>query len=788
MRSVKNADEKHYNIFYNIYIHDVLIAALIVLLIFRGFIDNFLGYGTLYVDICFIFLLAWIIFAILSDKVTKNSHKNILYLYIVWCALCLIVGIIQVFSGKTSLYDAVLGYRNNNVYTGLFLIAALKLNENGISRYYKLFVNLGVFVCVFAICQFIFRDWLPESLLILKDEDVFSFYGRDEIRVTGLIGNTIIFGGFTIILFSLVWGEIIVNKYKSLGLWLKLIIIAVANYFTFSRASVIGMVGVFFLEFIIYGCTHGKSARYLSITFGIVVILLLLALTVFRDTIIVQRVFGFSDVWTEGSDEGHFSMIADALSLLKQNWLFGTLLGQSSDVITDGAIWAYMLEMGLPVFVLYIILIIVLVRKALINCRSESKTTCFIGLGFIAMIAYFMIFSFINSAYMARSVLPFVWFTAGIMLASDKKQKQTAMTYVNPVLISAAPAVSRKKKEIIVDGLFLTEKMTGVQRFACEVLERLSQSGNISLYIALPKKAQIINKVPRGATVIRCGKLNGRLWEQICLPLFCKKKGMPLLCTGNIAPVRYKNKIVILHDVVFCEDSACSNKSWAFKIRTLVRAAIYRARAIYTVSQFSSGRIMHFYKGLKSSPRVLGAGWEHILDFKEEEVEGVPKDFYLTVGSNNPNKNFDYIKKLAADNPDKNFVVTGLGTQLQQGGATPPPANCRFAGYVSDGQLKWLYSHCKGYIFPSLYEGFGVPPLEAVACGCRNLFLSDIPPHREIYGGFAAFFDPSDYEHTVDLSRSFNLTDEMAGELLNAYSWDTVAAKLENYLISDLSE
>ncbi len=99
---------------------------------------------------------------------------------------------------------------------------------------------------------------------------------------------------------------------------------------------------------------------------------------------------------------------------------------------------------------------------------------------------------------------------------------------------------------------------------------------------------------------------------------------------------------------------------------------------------------------------------------------------------------------------------------------------CIFTGYVDDGQLAYLYRHCEGFILPSLYEGFGIPPLEALACGCRTLLLSDIPVFREVYGNVANFCDPYD-------SASVSLSDlKSAGEaetvaLLRKFSWKNTA-------------
>ena len=79
------------------------------------------------------------------------------------------------------------------------------------------------------------------------------------------------------------------------------------------------------------------------------------------------------------------------------------------------------------------------------------------------------------------------------------------------------------------------------------------------------------------------------------------------------------------------------------------------------------------------------------------------------------------------------------------------PSHIRFLGRVSDDELVRLYNQAACFVFPSLYEGFGLPPLEAMACGCPVL-VSDIPVEREICGDAALYFnplDPNDILHTI---------------------------------------
>lgn len=409
------------NIVGRLNVKDFIMIVVIFLVTFRGFIDNFIMSGTLLVDCLFVIIAILCVIALFTGAVNKNFNRKYLIAYIFWFAICCINALWQVLLNKTSVYNALIGIRTNNVYTLLILFVTIFCNREDIKNYYKLFINFGIIICSFAIFQFLGRNWLPENLLILNGEDIFTLYESGIIRVTGLMGNTIIFGGYAVVLFSLVWAELIVHSFRPAILWLKIAIIVSANMLTFSRASVVGMVGVMSLELLIFGSARGKLLKYMLTMLAIILIALILALTVFRDSVIVQRIFGFNSSWTDGSDEGHFTMIGDAINAIKQNWLFGTMMGVSNEIITDGSFWAYIIEWGIPVFVVYCVLICMLLIRALKNLKRKDRWAMAINIGYVGMNAYFFVFSFINSAYASRSILVFVWLIAGMMLVTSNR-------------------------------------------------------------------------------------------------------------------------------------------------------------------------------------------------------------------------------------------------------------------------------------------------------------------------------------------------------------------------------
>jgi len=100
--------------------------------------------------------------------------------------------------------------------------------------------------------------------------------------------------------------------------------------------------------------------------------------------------------------------------------------------------------------------------------------------------------------------------------------------------------------------------------------------------------------------------------------------------------------------------------------------------------------------------------------------------------------------------------------------------NVLFLGYISDAYMKWLMGHAKALLFPSRAEGFGIPPLEALALG-RPAIVSDIPVLREIYGDTVHYIDPDQGTENLDALLEEETADP--APVLEKYSWDRAADK-----------
>ena len=155
--------------------------------------------------------------------------------------------------------------------------------------------------------------------------------------------------------------------------------------------------------------------------------------------------------------------------------------------------------------------------------------------------------------------------------------------------------------------------------------------------------------------------------------------------------------------------------------------------------------------------------------------------YYFSMANLLKNKNFPWVLRSARNKPDTVCAIAGggsLAAEAKRLGLADLP-NVVYLGYVSDGEAKALMHHCKAFLFPTLYEGFGIPPLEAVACGAPRIYVSDTPCMREVYGDCAGYIDlKTNHGYVDDVTRP----KRDAAELLARYSWHKSAQALLDVL------
>lgn len=333
--------------------------------------------------------------------------------------------------------------------------------------------------------------------------------------------------------------------------------------------------------------------------------------------------------------------------------------------------------------------------------------------------------------------------------------------------------------KILVNGRFLTPKINGgVKRFAINVLRELNKLAPGKYVLLCPVDADL-SLIDYEIEYKYIGKMLDNKWEQISLPLFMKTHSGRLLNLCNISPYFY-NDYVVIHDVAWGEhdlNSSWSVKegSWARRMDKFTARAVKKCRKIFTVSEFSKSRIVALYGADPDKVIVIHAGCDHCRNIiSAKTCEHV---MYLCVSNVAGNKNFTYMQRLADELPD--IEIYAIGKCISGNNVAEGKTKLHYLGELSDEEIAGYYKNCDAYVSPSLYEGFGLTPMEALYFGCRRLYLSDIPVFHEIYGDVANFFDPYDIRSFVSACKLAKDADESAVKaLLEKYTWANTAKKL----------
>ena len=205
-----------------------------------------------------------------------------------------------------------------------------------------------------------------------------------------------------------------------------------------------------------------------------------------------------------------------------------------------------------------------------------------------------------------------------------------------------------------------------------------------------------------------------------------------------------------IHDLVFLDFPGLTGRAGVFVRKCLYHYAVFRSKALFTVSEFSRGRIL----ALLHCKKPVYVSCNGVPRFLEEakrtgSLDGVKKaDFVLFVGNIKAHKGlltllnaFPHFREktgaqLVIVGSAENFRTKDAETErlLDAGGE-----GITFTGHVSDERLALLLSSARLLVQPSLYEGFGIPPLEALFCGTKAV-ISDIPVFRDLYGAFPVTF------------------------------------------------
>lgn len=354
---------------------------------------------------------------------------------------------------------------------------------------------------------------------------------------------------------------------------------------------------------------------------------------------------------------------------------------------------------------------------------------------------------------------------------------------------------------VYVNGKFTRQPTTGVQRVAGELLRALD---------ALAPLADELRWVllhPPGGGLTGLRRIEQRAvgpqgvplhaWEQVWLPL-AARDGLLLNLSGG-APFFSGRIAALLHDAAVFDRPEAYSATFVAWYRHLFRRLARRAERLFTVSAFSRGRLAVALAVPEARLEVLANGADHLerVDADEGAIERLGlrgQRFLLAVGSANPTKNLAALVQAFASLrlPELRLVIVGGGNPrvfANDQAEIDPPGVIR-TGPLGDAPLKALYGHALALAFPSLYEGFGLPPLEAMSVGCA-VAVSNAASMPEVCGDAALYFDPHSVKSIAEALERI-VADAALGDRLRRagpgqaarFAWSASAARLRTCLIA----
>lgn len=324
---------------------------------------------------------------------------------------------------------------------------------------------------------------------------------------------------------------------------------------------------------------------------------------------------------------------------------------------------------------------------------------------------------------------------------------------------------------IAINGRFLLNSFGGVRRFATELTVRLARERD-DVVLLLPAGGADLG-IP-GVRHEIVGRFGGPVWEQIEVPSWLRRHGHPVLLNfANIAPVFYRRQISVLHDIAPAlrpgDFSLLFRIQWQLSSRL---GAIRPGRGVVTVSEQSRDEICRYFRLPADRVDVIYNGADSLTAPSGPDVRDAPPAA-LVFGRHGAAKNVgrvvDAAAALPSGSPLRVRVVGQLDPALEPYSRERgvPAERLVWVGPVTDEDLAREYRHARVFVWPSLHEGFGIPPLEAQALG-TPVIASDIPINREILGDSARYFAPHDADALADLLQAVTDDDALHSELAAA--------------------
>ena len=357
-----------------------------------------------------------------------------------------------------------------------------------------------------------------------------------------------------------------------------------------------------------------------------------------------------------------------------------------------------------------------------------------------------------------------------------------------------------------IDARFFGPIGKGLGRYTQKLVERLEKIDKVNTYFIFLRKDNFADYDPSNPNFKKVLADFG--WytfsEQLFLTRTLNRYKLDLVHFPhfNVPLLYFRPFVVTIHDLILIHfptvKSSTLNplyywiKFWAYRLA--IRSALKRSKKILSVSYFTKNDILKKYSGLPEEK--IAVTYEASEDYcmlspnKDAEILescGIMKPYVIYVGNAYPHKNLERLVEAFSLIQDKNLKMVIVGkedyfySRLKKFIREKAIKNIVFVGYVSDYKLDTLLHNSLAFIFPSLYEGFGLPPLEAMSKGIP-VASSDHPCMREILGDSAHYFNGMDVNDIARSIEKITGDDDLRKKVISSgyrqvqkYSWRRMA-------------
>lgn len=345
------------------------------------------------------------------------------------------------------------------------------------------------------------------------------------------------------------------------------------------------------------------------------------------------------------------------------------------------------------------------------------------------------------------------------------------------------------RKYVFLGDTLLNDEPLGIQRFSYEILKQLDTiDRQYDLEVLVPSGIECkfsLKTIP----IIQYGNYrNPFLWRQYHFANYVKRRrGVAIDLTLGL--IIRSCGVVGLFDSIYenYPGDFVGSKAKIKRVAYLVRAKYITKHSskIITISEYSKKELLEHYKQLKNIV-ILSCGWQHYNRIESDtnilyKLGLSTGKYFFSLGSSLPHKNFEWIIRAAQQNPNDLFVVTGTNrlSHYQESLNVANLENIIFTGFLSDAEVKALMTDCKAFIHPSKYEGFGIPPLEALSCGVK-VCVSNSTCLPEIFEDCVVYFDPD--AQIIDINDIISKSVTKPDNLLSKYDWKETGKNFDQIL------